>query len=38
MSSYIAAFDIGTGAGKAAIFDEKGRGIAVRYEAQHGSQ
>jgi autoinducer 2 (AI-2) kinase len=32
MSSYIAAFDIGTGAGKAAIFDEKGKGIAVRYE------
>jgi autoinducer 2 (AI-2) kinase len=26
------AFDIGTGAGKAALFDEQGRKIAARYE------
>jgi autoinducer 2 (AI-2) kinase len=32
MSSYIVAFDIGTGAGKAALFDERGNTIAVRYE------
>ncbi|MDR3170948.1 MAG: FGGY-family carbohydrate kinase [Treponema sp.] len=32
MSSYIAAFDIGTGAGKCAIFNEKGETIGVKYE------
>jgi autoinducer 2 (AI-2) kinase len=32
MSSYIMAFDIGTGAGRAALFDEQGRKIAACYE------
>jgi autoinducer 2 (AI-2) kinase len=32
MSSYIVAFDIGTGAGRAVLFDERGKKIAVRYE------
>lgn len=32
MSSFIVSFDIGTGAGKAALFDEKGKTIAVCYE------